>query len=208
MKKILATILTLAACLSLTACNTATENSDSKISNVSEPESSAPFTYDGMELVRAGELFRITFDDLASLEESSDVAVVGTFIDDSVNAGFSFGGSLNTIEVTKVLFGDVNVGDKLVVGQHYYIDEEDGRLITHSDMTPMVKGDEWLFFLGFEPKLKDTYWYIGDSDGRYPVPNSTQNSVMPLSEYWQFGVYEKQHFKQNIYDEILEKYEF
>lgn len=36
-------------------------------------------------------------------------------------------------------------------------------------MTPMKKGEEWIFFLYYDA-VNDTYWCAGDYSGRYPLP--------------------------------------
>ncbi len=202
MKKLLSIIAALAACVSLTACS-------------KSPESSSVFA--GVELVRTGFLDRMVVSDLKELEDNCDIAVVGKFIDDPVSdikyqysAYFdkniiSFAKSYNTIEVKEVLIGDVNVGDTLKIAQLDGI--ADGMLFTWSDLTPMQKGDEWIFFLDKDYK-DDYYWVTCDSDGRYPTKNSaSQNSRLAFADSWKLGVYDKADFKQDIYNEIVEKYD-
>lgn len=117
--------------------------------------------------------------------------------------------SYNTIEVKQVLMGYVNVGDKLSTLQYSGI--ADGRFYSFSELTPMIKGDEWLFFLAKDDN--DVYWVMCDSDGRYPTKNSaSKNRRMTfknaeLSDSYQLGVFDKEDFNQSIYDEIVEKYD-
>jgi hypothetical protein len=84
-----------------------------------------------------------------------------------------------------VLQGDVQVGDIVTVVQRYAFEEGrfdngDGRnaLVTFSGMTPMNKGDKWIYFLGYDETV-DAYWTRGDSAGRYPVPNE---EIMEIAE--------------------------
>ena len=200
MKKITAIITVLAACASLTACNKAPGNVQS---------------FDDIKLVRTGFADRRVFENLAALEDYVDLAVVGKFTGDSEQEEryhyseffgkdvLYFVTSQNTIEVEKVLIGDAEIGDTLQIVQDYGI--VDGKLVTYSDLTPMQKGDEWLFFLKKETDL-DVYFCAGDSDGRFPVPNA-ENEPMPLSDCPDLGVYDEQNFMWNTYNEILEKYD-
>lgn len=200
MKKIIAMISVLAACAALTACNKAPENS---------------YGFDNIKLVRTGFANRRVFEDLDALEDHVDLMVVGKFIDDSEqNERYRYSEffgkdilyfvtSKNTIEVEKVLIGNANIGDTLQIVQEYGI--VDGDLVTFSDLTPMQKGDEWLFFLTKDSD-SDVYYCAGDSDGRYPIP-SAENAPMPLSDSSDLGVYSEQNFQRDIYNEILEKYD-
>ena len=201
MKKIISIIAACVVCvLTFTACNTT-------------PTESA-YDFSDVELVQWGEADRKVYFSLEELEERCDIAVVGTFIEDSApdityQYDYGFGKdiivsvrSLNTVEVEQVLVGDIDVGDTITVAQRYGV--VDGRLITSSDLTPMVKGDTWIFFL-YNNYDSGIYVCCGDSDGRYPVPNS-DNQVLAISEYSDLGVYNRSNFKSGIYSEILEKY--
>lgn len=206
MKKIISVIAALAACVSLTACGGTSE---------------APNIYSDLELARTGCMNRICPESLEELESYSEMAIVGEVIDDSVSnveyeyspffekdimVGFK---SYNTVEVKQVLMGDVSVGDKLTVLHESAV--ADGIFYTFSDLTPMQKGDEWIFFLAKDEK--DIYWVMCDSDGRYPTKNSAENNrrVMfknaALSDCYQLGVFDKESFNRSLYDEIVEKYD-
>ncbi len=202
MKKLISVFAAIAACITLTACN-------------GTPETSNAFS--DLELVRTGMSDRIVIEYLQTLEEYNDIAVVGEFIGNSesdITYTYSehFGKdiitdvrSYNTIKVTNVLRGDVSVGDELTIGQSYGV--ADGKLITFSDLTPMVKGDEWIFFLNKEPDA-DIYWCCGDSDARYPTKNSAaHNGRLAFADSCQLGVYDEEDFNRDIYNEIVEKYD-
>lgn len=199
MKKIIAIIVVFSACVALTACNKVPENF---------------YDFDDIKLVRTGFTNRRVFEDLAALEAHVDLMVVGKFIDDSEqNERYRYSDffgkdilyfvtSKNTIEVEKVLIGNANIGDTLQIVQEYGI--VDGDLVTFSDLTPMQKGDEWLFFLTKDSDL-DVYYCASDTFGRYPV-SSTENAPMPLSDSPDLGVFDEEDFKWDIYNEIVEKY--
>ena len=206
MKKIISIISALALCATLTACN--------KTENDTANETANDFS--GIKLVRWGYTDREVFDTLEELEWVSDIAVVGTFIEDSVqdlhyHYSEVYGKDIiglvtsdNKIKITRVLKGDVEVGDCVKIRQGYAIDE--GMLITRSDLTPMIKGDSWIFFLNYTEGDDDgVYWCTGDSDGRYPV-STVQNQTLAISEYSELGVYDRKDFKDEIYNEIIEKY--
>ncbi len=201
MKKLISIIAALAACVLLTACNGTTEKN----------------AFSDLELVRTGMSDRIVIDDLDALEKFNEIAVVGEFINDAeTDVTYEYSAhfekdiitdirSYNTIKVTNVLRGDINVGDELTIGQRYGVAE--GKLITFSDLTPMQKGDEWIFFLRKETNA-DIYWCCGDSDARFPTKiSASRNSRLAFADSWQLGVYDEADFRQDIYDEIVEKYD-
>ena len=201
MKKIISIITACAACvLTLTACNT----TPTKIAD----------DFSDTELVRWGEYDGLVYYSLEELEKDCDVAVVGTFVEDSTQEikydylepfqkeVITHVMSFNTIEVQEVLMGDINVGDILTVRQDYAV--VDGQLITLSSLTPMVKNDTWVFFL-FNNYDSGIYMCCGDSDGRYPISSST-NKTLAITKNSNLGVYDKYDFKSGIYNEILEKY--
>ncbi|MDE7229392.1 MAG: hypothetical protein K2N56_02825 [Oscillospiraceae bacterium] len=200
MKKITAIICTFALCASLAAC--------------SQTPKEIPKDFSGIELLKWGEADRWVYDDLETLEKASDLVVVGTFIEDPVQDldyhyeeffGKEIIGNVhseNTIEVLRVIKGDISVGDPVIVSQGYAVN--DGKLITMSDLTPMVKGDTWVFFLSTANDC-GYYWCEGDSDGRYPV-STVQNQSLEISEYSGLGVYKREDFKDKIYEELVEKY--
>lgn len=200
MKKHILITAVFSLCVLLTACSSTAESYDVSAD---------------LECIRGGVCVdRIVFEDLYSLEEAVDIVVTGKFIADAeqnityeYDAGFgknvvTMVESYNTIEVKKVLKGDVSAGDNLVIGQYYGI--VDGDLITFSSLTPMQKGDEWLFFL--KGSGDGNYWCWGDCAARYPVPN-TENARIKFSDDPDLGVYNEEDFNRDIYNEILEKYD-
>lgn len=172
--------------------------------------------FSDLSLVKGGEHNRFPFYDLEQLERCSEIAVVGTFIEETTQEtkykySDFFGKdilftvkSFNTIEVTQVLKGNVNVGDTIKICQNYAVIED--RFVTDSALTPMMKGDTWIFFL--EPNDNGEYYFCtSDSDGRYPVKDFSYARIA-LTENEDLGVFDESDFKKEIYEEILEKYEF
>lgn len=206
MKKIISVIAALAACVSLTACGGTTE---------------APDIYSELELARTGCMDRIVPESLEELESYCDAVVVGEYVDDSVSdITYEYRAffdkeivtdirSYNTIEVKQVLKGDVNVSDKLKTLQLSGVVDE--KFYSFCELTPMIKGDEWIFFLAKDDN--DVYWVMCDSDGRYPTISSAENNRRvtfknaAVSDSYQLGVFDKESFNQSIYDEIVEKYD-
>lgn len=200
MKKIISIIALLAACAAMTACNKTYESAD---------------RFAGLELFRPAANDRVVvFTNLSSLENACDLVVVGKFADDPVQTEYYFDPdnkkflynviSTCPIEISRVIKGDIETGDKINVLQRYGI--VDDRLIVFDELTPMQKGDEWLFFLKYHSPL-DGYWCWGDTDARYPTKNSSENAPMPLSDSPDIGVYNEENFNREIYNEIIEKYD-
>ncbi len=169
MKKTIALIASTAMLLTA-AAGCGIKNNDEKNS---KPETS------DIEVVHM-EVDRIIYSDASKLAESADLIVIGEFIKDSEQElkyefdpyfgkeVFSDVTSTNEISIKKVLKGSVD-SDTIKMSQRYGIDRTN-RLITFSDMTPMEKGDQWIFFLIYD-EPNDMYWASGDYTGRYPVPN-------------------------------------
>ncbi|MCL2638402.1 MAG: hypothetical protein FWD48_08545 [Oscillospiraceae bacterium] len=131
---------------------------------------------------------------------SADIAVIGEFIEDA-NAGFRyeynehFGKDVvvdafarGQFLVTEVLHGDIKSGEIITIIQRYAFDEERKALISFSELTPMHKGDGWIYFLN---RNGDVYDVVSEADGRYPIPDKelTQfinevSSIMNAIEEW------------------------
>lgn len=204
MKKLLTLITTLVLCVFLTACNTAEQNEKSRFEGMKFLRTSA----DGIKLSK-------TFDDVIEL---SDFIVVGEFIDDSEivweyqlhDDRFNKDVTVDVVsscpmKITKVLYGDANEGDIVNVLQAEGVLGE--VFMTRSMLTPMQKGDEWIFCLS-RAKTHDLngYWCVGESDGRYPSPNSDSNEIMCFSDYPDLGVYEESDFNSEFYDQLKAKF--
>lgn len=212
MKKIISLFLTAALLLTLTSCN---REAEPPYESESDYEDKLPF--EGIELAKAGDVNRPQYDNLDELEEDSDLIVVGTCMGDAEQKDiYQYDGHFDTdilvmtnstcqVKITQVFKGDVKVGDTIPVMQQYGVDKEKNRLLTYSDLTPMLDGDTWLFFL--YDNRGENYMCCGDRHGRYPVENHTYRKTA-LTDSEELGVFNEYNFNQEIYDEILEKYEF
>jgi hypothetical protein len=111
---------------------------------------------------------------------SADIAVIGEFIEDASN-GFQYGYNEHfgkdvvvdgfargQFRVSEVLHGDIKEGDIITIIQRYAFDEERGALISFSELTPMHKGDRWIYFLN---RNGDNYNIIAEADSRFPLPD-------------------------------------
>ena len=123
---------------------------------------------------------RIVYSDLKSLTAASELIVIGEYAGDTEqNLKYEYSErykkdvlmdvvSTNTIHVKKILKGSPDKKE-LKISQRYGTEEERNALVTFSSMTPMKKGEEWIFFLYYDA-VNDTYWCAGDYSGRYPLP--------------------------------------
>lgn len=123
---------------------------------------------------------RIVYSDLKSLTAASELIVIGEYADDTEqNLKYEYSErykkdvlmdvvSTNTIHVKKILKGSPDKKE-LKISQRYGTEEKRNALVTFSSMTPMKKGEEWIFFLYYDA-VNDTYWCAGDYSGRYPLP--------------------------------------
>ncbi|HBH94604.1 MAG TPA: hypothetical protein DDX91_02565 [Ruminococcaceae bacterium] len=206
MKKIFLILTTVFVCaLSLAACSNAasTFNDD----------------FTGLEFTDWGRPNRKVYNDLGELEKDSDLVVIGTFVKNAeqketyleefdkktLTAVFS----TNYIEISKVIKGDAKAGDTVPVKQNYGVHEN--KYVTTSGLTPMIKGDSWLFFLKEERKEEEPagtgiYMCVGDSDGRYPLENFSYKKIA-LTDNEKLGVFEEYDFRREIYKEIVDKYD-
>ena len=123
---------------------------------------------------------RAVYTSLDELEKASDLIVIGEYADKTEQfAKYEYsqefkkeiivdGVSQNTIKAEKILKG--KAPQRIVISQRYIINAQNGELIAFTEMTPMKKGDRWIFFLQYDKERK-TYWCAGDYSGRYPMPD-------------------------------------
>lgn len=201
MKKILLLFFTATLCLiTMTSCNQHEE-----------------IPFEGLEVARSGEVNRPTYSDLASLEADSDLIVVGTCVGEAEQKDiYQYDGhfdekilvmynTLCNVEIKQVFKGDVEVGDTISVCQQYGVDEEGGNFWTFSNLTPMLDGDTWLFFL--YDNRGENYMCCGDEDGRYPIRNQTYRRTA-VTDSEELGVLDMNYFNWEVYYEIMGNYEF
>ena len=125
---------------------------------------------------------RVIYSDLRELIAASDLIVIGEYADESKqDLKYEYNErykkdvlvdavSTNTVQVERILKGDPDKKE-LKLSQRYGLEEDRNTLVTFSSMTPMKKGERWIFFLYYDD-VNDTYWCAGDYSGRYPLPES------------------------------------
>lgn len=210
-----------AACLAVVAVGIAVFFSlkSNKVETVSPSDSvpegypsDAKYQYIGdftdLELVGAyGILDRLCFysyeEQFDYLMDNSDVIVIGTFVDDA-RQNFPLTGkidydeikSYNKLRIDRVCKGDVKVGDEIVISDNYGVNE--GKLTFHIALTPMIKGEQWIYFLD---KSIDVNYYrcVGTTDGRFPVPGNENTFVLTGDNT---GVYDSSNFNKDAYEDV------
>jgi len=168
---------------------------------------------------------RTYYENLEQIEEQASVIVkasvsenLGQEVDTTYDYVFqkempTYGYSKWEVEVSKVYKGDVNVGDKLILLQEYYIwTKSDGKkqLVTSSSVKPVKKGEEYLLLLRYE-ELLGGYSTVGDYQGIYAIP--TEEIVAKIEEgtlvQADFDIYyddEPLNYLIPIYNEITKRY--
>lgn len=184
------TVILAIAVLLLTGCNSSSGVTDpEKATSSPELSSAETASEEGTEYpktapteyktVKKVDEDRVIYYDINDLSEASDLIVIGEFCEDTCqncDAPGTFAAdavSSNVINVRKVLKGEA--AETVKISQKYCI-STDGELLTFSELTPMKKGDTWLFFLSYDAQ-NDTYWCAGDFTGRYPLPDDTLRSA-------------------------------
>ncbi len=232
MKKLFALLISSMMILGASCSEKSTDSSSESAQKTDSASNSstAAIDYDSLEVVR-WESDHITYDYIEELDKYSDIAVIGTFTKNSTTVsdfdkinGFEQEVltniySYNTVKVEKVLKGDVNVGDEITVIQDCGI--HDGKLVTFSDMKPMKKGDQWIFFLRYDSTYEG-HWCMGDYYGRFPVPEAqtatlsrtvTADSKAQLEGEIEkmtnedFGVYDDVSPMRELYYDVITHYD-
>lgn len=154
------------------------------------------------------------YESYEELATDSLMVVAGTLVDDTRQADTEaidpYNGtyaSFNKLKVTKVLKGDVKAGDVLTISDAYAV--YDGGVIASTLLTPMIKGDNWIYFLQrLSNEVSEQYDFLGECyctvggyQGRYPVPFN-ENKKFPYVENENGVVTPGGKFNQKIYDEI------
>ncbi|MCL2035985.1 MAG: hypothetical protein FWG83_01180 [Oscillospiraceae bacterium] len=123
-----------------------------------------------------------------SKEWKPGFAVIGEFIedaemellyeyDDFYKDQVVIGGIANNkLRILEVLIGDITVGEVVEMQQNYAFEEGRDVLLNFGEMTPMNKGDRWIYFLTYNTQ-SGKYESAGDYNGRYPIPNEKIEGV-------------------------------
>ncbi|HOK43358.1 MAG TPA: hypothetical protein PLD49_06805 [Thermoclostridium caenicola] len=107
----------------------------------------------------------------------------------------------------------MNIGDKLVLAEGYYIwTYPDGQkqLVCSTLVKPAVKGEEYLLFLRYQKDL-GAYYAVGDYQGVFDIPENNINAKGKIASVGQPNMDryydgEPLHFLNEIYNEVVEKY--
>lgn len=142
------------------------------------------------------------YDSLVSLEEESDLIVIGEFTDDSHQLFDpkepNTGNSYNKFRVDKVVKGRCSEGEEIIICQDGVVGG--GKFYYTDNYTPMVKGDKWIYFL---MKFENVGYYVSvHHTGRYPVPGEEHEFVLNDNAY---GVFDMNEFRSGIYEDIKER---
>ncbi len=167
------------------------------------------------------------FSSYEELAEQSQLVVMGTFTNNSGQATtwdnipdfsqamkgdfFNKYLSFNTLKVEKVLKGNGTVwaGDEIIITQPYtvvYDLSDEYNIYSFSQLTPMQKGDKWIYFLNPNGDYPDeeiwgkSYSAVNDYEGRYPVPGE-ENAPFKYRENVK-GVIAPAVFNEGIYSEL------
>lgn len=204
MKKILSLISALEVCCALTACNS--------------PKETEAKSLEDLEFVHIDADYMSLHNSFDDIEKNSELIVEGRFIDDEkvCYERYSYEDSIQKdvlveiisscpMKITKVLSGGTKVGDVVNVVQREGVFMD--RFISQSPLTPMQKGDEWIFCLKrTKSENYDGYLCVGGASGRYPAKNSSNNKKTRFSKCSELGVYNKSDYNDEYYNQLVKKY--
>jgi hypothetical protein len=227
MKKLVVSIL--AVVLFITACSNSETLSGFTIDNAV----GVVVANDGFDMILLDEYGNVSNFDLQLLL-GSDLVVIGEFVEDCYSRHSYFYSpshgreivrdalSFNQLQIIDVLQGEAQVGDVITVAQYYYVDDE-GTFVSFDGLTPMRKGDRWIYFLSnlsetaesieflgqfndVEPTdYLDTYFVTGYRNARFPVPSTER--PMRSSEPATFGMFNREDFPSGLHNEILNHFQ-
>ena len=180
-----------------------------------------------VEVTSLGTGDRTYYHNLQELEDRADIIVravvkgnlgqeVSTLYDVATESFLPITGyTKREIEITQVYKGDVNVSDKPILHEGYYIwtyPDGNEQFISSSWVKPMKNDSEYLLFLGNDQE-PESYYRIGDYQGIYVIPTDEikakvkEGTVEPseLDLYYHYeGEFPK--YLLTIYKEVIEKY--
>lgn len=177
--KWIAAVAAVAACAALTVVLTRQKPAQPPVADTGSSAAEIE-----VEIAANGVSDGIRYNTIMLLEDACDIAVTGVFTGDAQqgtirehNGFVTYAQSENYIEITGVLKGDsVKVGERIKISQGYYYPEGENKLVSFDLLTPMNKGDSWIFFLIYNEET-GSYRCAGDVDGRYPLPVGEMGEV-------------------------------
>lgn len=197
--------------------------------------------YSELEMLYNSQDYKNSYNSYDELAEQSSLVVAGTFTGDSMQIADLDESSAdlnvkppimsyNTFKVEKVLKSNYKVweGDEITIGMPYIVYDWDGaadtgRLYSYSNLTPMIRGDSWVFFLQYRPDYayvdtingcnnvdynieefaEGAYYPVHDYEGRYPVPGKENKPFEYVDN--NNGVVSPAVFNEGIYNELKER---
>lgn len=134
-------------------------------------------------------------EDYAELAAQSDLIVAGEFVDaphqiqdpeeihldqslSFVTEEYSAEGSYNYLSVERVLKGDAEAGNFVLIRQEASLHKSSGGayiLFANDLLSPMIKGDKWVYFL--KKTENGFYTPVNGPQGRYPMPENNNTGV-------------------------------
>lgn len=204
MKKLLSIALVVFMSIGVTSCS----KSESKKDDIKETKSQT--------MVISSDVDAVGYQNLSDLFDVSDLVVVGVHTTDGIRQNEFLDANKNpylhdvsesSFEISRILKGNLSVGDSINITQNYYIQNDDGvdTIYDASEMTPMKKSEKWVYFLSFD-EINDTYW-IRSIYGRYPVPTAENIKADELTAE-EMGRYKKNDMVDSLYNELVEMYDW
>ena len=160
------------------------------------------------------------YDTYRDLLSDCDLVVVGEFVDDPWQdidpddyteiQPLEFH-SYNRFKIDSILSAEglttAEQGTEIIIRQAYAV--KGGSILSNSKLTPMLKGDRWVYFLEYSEKT-NTYYPLNDYMGRYPDPcyyqvlnrdpdtKDSANRILPAMTN-KYGLTDENDFNENIY---------
>ncbi|WP_195984848.1 hypothetical protein [Clostridium sp. D33t1_170424_F3] len=131
------------------------------------------------------------------------------------------GWTVSTLEITKVIKGDLTIGDTIKLGEPYFTMTAEGETDIFIDSffpalyVPAEKGKEYIFFLDYmdetHGRLANTYAVATKSYNRFPVISPQTRSVQSISLSQSLSETEKDILGNDetyldFYQQAIEKY--
>ncbi len=195
----------------LVSSENSADPSGSTLTKTADYPEKAKYQYTGdfseLELYEYALVDRETYWSFDKLAANSDLIVLGTFVDDARqdcptdNWTYdpSYGASYNKLRIDRVFYGDVEIGSEIVIRDDTFVTNGKLMYIESSTLTPMIKGEQWVYFLKKQSPEYGDYYQPLFTEGRYPVPGKENTFVLTGSQH---GVFEERYFHEDIYEDV------
>lgn len=160
------------------------------------------------------------FTTYSKAEQLSKIVVVGEFVDDprqnidpdDTEAEYPVDAfcSCNLFRIDKILKNDtrgslpfsVSEGDNIVISQGYAI--QGNKVLSDSKLTPMLKGDRWVYFLDYAAD-GNVFYPLNDYMGRFPDPSDGARNRHLSAMTNEYGLTDANDFNKGIYRVLEQK---